>query len=117
MDSVADRTLIATSRPSRGSRARYTSPIPPAPMGATISYGPSRVPGPRDMGCQEDAARIVTDLIERFCDLDAHQSAPRNTVVCAARVPPITSRMLCSHRLKSVEMLSPVTFHLRQRYS
>ena len=24
-------TLIATSRPSRGSRARYTSPMPPAP--------------------------------------------------------------------------------------
>ena len=31
------RTLIATSRPSRGSFARYTSPIPPAPMGARIS--------------------------------------------------------------------------------
>jgi hypothetical protein len=28
---------IATSRSSRPSRARYTSPIPPAPMGATIS--------------------------------------------------------------------------------
>jgi hypothetical protein len=25
--------------------ARYTSPIPPAPMRAAISYGPSRVPG------------------------------------------------------------------------
>ena len=31
------RTLIATSRPSRGSFARYTSPIPPAPIGARIS--------------------------------------------------------------------------------
>ena len=30
-------TLIATSRPSRVSRARYTSPIPPAPSGDTIS--------------------------------------------------------------------------------
>src|SRR5262245_45022702 len=39
--------LIATSRPSRVSRARYTVPIPPAPMGATISYGPSLVPGLR----------------------------------------------------------------------
>lgn len=27
-----------------GSRARNTSPIPPAPIGATISYGPSRLP-------------------------------------------------------------------------
>ena len=30
------KTLIATSRPNRGSRARYTSPIPPAPRGETI---------------------------------------------------------------------------------
>ena len=38
-------TLMATSRPSRASRARNTSPMPPAPIGATISYGPSRAPG------------------------------------------------------------------------
>src|SRR5689334_3306041 len=31
------RDLIATSRPSRVSRARYTAPIPPAPIGARIS--------------------------------------------------------------------------------
>jgi hypothetical protein len=31
------RTLIATSRPSLVSRARYTSPIPPAPTIETIS--------------------------------------------------------------------------------
>ena len=30
-------TLMATIRFSRASRARYTSPIPPAPIGATIS--------------------------------------------------------------------------------
>jgi len=30
----AGRTLIATSRPRRVSRARYTSPMPPAPRGA-----------------------------------------------------------------------------------
>src|SRR5437773_10871808 len=40
----AGRILMATARSSRVSRARYTSPIPPAPMGATISYGPRRVP-------------------------------------------------------------------------
>jgi hypothetical protein len=37
-------TLIATSRSSRESWARYTSPMPPAPMGARILYGPSSVP-------------------------------------------------------------------------
>src|SRR6266850_7113400 len=38
------RSFNATSRPSLVSRARYTSPMPPAPSGATISYGPSFVP-------------------------------------------------------------------------
>jgi hypothetical protein len=38
------RSFSATSRPSLVSRARYTSPIPPAPSGATTSYGPSFVP-------------------------------------------------------------------------
>src|SRR5262252_5431256 len=37
------RILTATLRSSRGSRARYTSPISPAPSGATILYGPSFV--------------------------------------------------------------------------
>src|SRR5712692_4821871 len=39
-------TLIATVRSSRVSRAFHTSPMPPAPRGETISYGPSRVPAP-----------------------------------------------------------------------
>src|SRR5687767_8033923 len=41
---------MATSRPTRKSCARYTSPIPPAPRGATISYAPSRVPAARCKG-------------------------------------------------------------------
>src|SRR4030095_1354170 len=40
----AGKTLTATSRPSRGSFARYTSPIPPAPSGETISYRPTPPP-------------------------------------------------------------------------
>jgi hypothetical protein len=40
----AGNTLIATSRPRRGSRARYISPIPPDPRAATISFWPKRVP-------------------------------------------------------------------------
>jgi hypothetical protein len=37
-----ESTLMATSRLSLGSRARYTSPMPPAPTGPRISDGPSR---------------------------------------------------------------------------
>src|SRR5688572_30026305 len=40
---------MATSRPSWVSVARYTSPMPPAPSGATISYGPILVPDVRLM--------------------------------------------------------------------
>ena len=35
---------MATLRFSRVSRARYTSPMPTASAGGTISYGPSFVP-------------------------------------------------------------------------
>src|SRR5713101_6078996 len=38
------KIFTATSRRKRESRARYTSPIPPAPRRAKISYGPSFVP-------------------------------------------------------------------------
>ena len=41
---------MATSRFSRVSGARYTSPMPPAPAGATILYGPSFVPEARVIG-------------------------------------------------------------------
>jgi len=37
------RIFSATSRFSRRSRARYTSPMPPAPNRAMTSYGPKRV--------------------------------------------------------------------------
>src|SRR6266540_5436367 len=42
-------TLMATMRSRRVSRALYTSPMPPAPMGARISYGPRRAPADRDI--------------------------------------------------------------------
>src|ERR1039457_3195303 len=41
---------MATSRPNRVSWARYTSPMPPAPRGDWISYGPSLVPEIRAIG-------------------------------------------------------------------
>ena len=40
---------MATSRLRRTSWARYTSPMPPAPRAATISYVPIRVPGAKAM--------------------------------------------------------------------
>lgn len=43
-ENCAGKILIATVRPRRVSRARYTSPIPPAPSGETISYGPRIAP-------------------------------------------------------------------------
>ena len=41
------RTLMATVRSSRVSRASHTSPLPPTPIWAVTSYGPRRVPGVR----------------------------------------------------------------------
>src|SRR5438093_10713703 len=49
-ENCAGKILIATVRPRRVSRARYTSPIPPAPSGETISYGPSLAPRVRATG-------------------------------------------------------------------
>ena len=51
------KILTATSRPSRVSLARYTSLIPPAPSGPTISYGPSFVPEARSMLARDYTAR------------------------------------------------------------
>ena len=41
---------MATRRPRRGSSARYTSPIPPVPISASTTYGPSGVPAGRNTG-------------------------------------------------------------------
>jgi hypothetical protein len=41
---LSGRSFSATSRPSLVSRARNTVRIPPAPMGALISYTPNIVP-------------------------------------------------------------------------
>src|SRR5215813_10677210 len=63
-------TLIATSRPSRVSRALYTSPMPPAPIGTTISYGPRRSRATRGIvletfyrgDCQLEGTEHVTGM-------------------------------------------------------
>src|SRR6185436_13993197 len=60
-------TLIATSRPRRASRARYTSPIPPAPSVERISYGPRRTPAARGNGEKISISHPVEDDRERRC--------------------------------------------------
>ena len=53
---------MATDRLSFVSVARYTSPIPPAPSGAVIAYGPSREPGARAIAesrCADSTRRPV----------------------------------------------------------
>lgn len=74
------RTLIATSRPKRGSRARYTSPIPPAPSGAGISYGSSFVPEVSAMRAPHYSVRhpLVPSETGKFncCDQRFHSKPP-----------------------------------------
>src|SRR6266478_8258590 len=65
---LAGKILTATSLPRRVSFARYTSPIPPAPSGATTSYGPSLVPELRAI-----VARHYTP--NRSCPIDANLKA------------------------------------------
>src|SRR5208282_1293201 len=60
------KTLIATSRPSRESRARYTSPIPPEPSSDLTSYSPSFVPGASVTRSAEDCRKL-----ERTSGLEA----------------------------------------------
>src|ERR1700730_13604832 len=51
-DRCEGRILTATVRSRRVSRARYTSPIPPALRGEAIPYGPSLVPGTSGIGAR-----------------------------------------------------------------
>ena len=73
--SAAGSTFSATSRPSLVSVARYTSPMPPAPIGATTSYAPRRLPGDRlrvtllsGSERTSDAARSVDETVDRVHD-------------------------------------------------
>src|SRR3954452_2942638 len=55
------RTLMATTRSRRVSMARYTSPMPPEPSGAMISYGPRRAPADRGMKDDDLSDRLLAD--------------------------------------------------------
>src|SRR6266540_4346255 len=95
------RTLIATSRSSFLYRARYTSPIAPAPSGDTISYGPSREPAdsakvgglyfPR---CRQDP---LTDVSENVSECGAKKTA-RNGKMRKWAGSPKTSRNVRKRR-------------------
>src|SRR5689334_1670321 len=54
---AAGSTLSATSRRSRSSRARYTSPIPPVPRRERTSNWPSLVPASSGIEDREDSSR------------------------------------------------------------
>src|SRR4051812_6411220 len=60
------RIFSATSRRSFVSRARYTSPIPPAPSRPTTSYAPSRPPGVIDTERRDYSAASFRAPRERW---------------------------------------------------
>ena len=79
---LGGRTLIATSRPSLVSRARYTSPMPPVPSGPTISKEPSFVPTARLTLRPEDSdTTAAVDVAKKalrpspFSHLTPHRAA------------------------------------------
>src|SRR5215470_12015752 len=75
LENDAGSTLIATSRPSVVSRARYTSPMPPEPMGSTTAYEPNRVPEEIDI-CQTLEDRSLIGLGGRIVQKRARQRRP-----------------------------------------
>ena len=89
--------LIATSRPRRVSRARYTSPIPPAPMRAAITYEPRRVPSVSGM---EGAASYVISLPFALCLGSDHERYNRPPP-CSARQSLTTKSIV---RIKAVSV-------------
>src|SRR5687768_5983134 len=71
---------MATSRFNRVSRARNTSPMPPAPMGTRISYGPMREPEDRLKPGLCRTTRIspwrkCSDELDGLDAIDEHYSA------------------------------------------
>src|SRR5437016_1131855 len=68
--------------------------MPPAPMAETISYGPRRTPGPRDISCGR------TRRLYRISPQGAghhHPGLVRNHDVAAYRVESVASERTCYH--------------------
>src|SRR5687768_1743981 len=81
------RIFSATSRSSLVSRARYTSPMPPAPILAAISYGPKRAPEARAM-----AKPFYGVYRFRLPPADAHPSVDAAALLLGAGVGPLVEQ-------------------------
>src|ERR1700746_1479605 len=90
LERCAGRILTETVRAHRLSLARYTSPIPPAPSGPTISYGPSFVPEMRGIigrdytaanPCRRNSGRVREPITSN------QEVEPRGSQVAGARLP------------------------------
>ena len=68
-----DRTLTATSRSRRASRARYTSPMPPDPSNRSTSYAPRRSPGDQARG----GGRSGSSMKVPACSCEVTTTPPR----------------------------------------
>src|SRR5664280_603994 len=89
------RTLSATARSRRASFARYTSPIPPAPRGERISYGPSRVPEARLIGGNRAGCSWIADGDYGRASIAVGEAAGHvaRTTWAAARAPRTSARL------------------------
>ena len=81
---ASGRTLIATWRPRFVSVARYTSPMPPTPIWAVISYGPRRVPAVRATagGCDYRRCCGESGYVTSNADLAIHATPCRWKYTC-----------------------------------
>src|SRR5688572_5873013 len=125
-------TLIATSRCNFASRARYTSPIPPAPISGPTSYAPSRCPESDDRLDIEDGVilhgrspmvRLIVGilLLLAMAPLHARQGdaidAAVREVMAAQRIPGMAVAVIRrgeviksqGYGLANVEHNAPVT--------
>src|SRR5262249_11369144 len=76
-ENSSGKILIATSRFNFASRPRYTSPIPPLPSNAVISYEPSCCP----MVIAMKVAPIITNPSEGLQELPLHSTAVNASIL------------------------------------
>jgi hypothetical protein len=131
LEKTSGNTLIAISRLSVKSRARYTSPMPPAPRSPTISYLPTVWPG-RNVTSFQTALRATDNFalmagvsslglpVELCADvLIVHFLATRYDGHPSLLV--VFARGICGHRLviprfkgsRNGKLLRPSTEHSR----
>ena len=72
--SAGDRIFSATRRPSRSSRARNTTAIPPAPICSSITYPAIREPGVKPPAGAGHSREVLAHLASRDRDCSAAPS-------------------------------------------